>query len=531
MELIKNIDENFNFNENTIRIIGSYDDPWFVAKDICNILGLSNVTNALRNIPEKWMTLQNVKSSYNSQNMIMITEAAVYKLIMRSNKPIAEKFQEVVCEDILPSLRKKGEHQIQSIIEKNKKLEDELRVNIEQKNKLELENKEYSRRILRKNERYNKRGFCNYIVFNNTLPDWFKFGETEDIHERLRDLNGANPERFYTHKVWYTGRFKLKIENLVEETFENCRVSLNNEFYDMIHLDKMVEFIDSITELLNKYDTREPEPEPVPELIFIDNNRTEKKKCSKCLLALPLRNFYLRNADIKEDDYDLNDEEECEKYKNLKYRSRCKKCHNDDAKELKDKIRKNENYNKKECVDCKKIFEFSNFFKNDTGALDNQCKNCYNEKNNISENAKQCSVCNLILTTDNFSIHTKSTGALRSECKNCRNAKKVKLGENVTCEFCDTEIKFKSQLTRHQQTKACLKAQGKEAPETKKQIPLVNIRSKTVIQIDIKTNKEIKKFNSIAEAASETNIGRTNIDKCCIGKNKTAGGYKWKFET
>ena len=185
MELIKNIDETFNFDENVIRVFGTYIEPLFIAKDICNILGLSNVTNALRNIPEKWMTLQNVKSSYNSQNMIMITEAAVYKLIMRSNKPIAEKFQEVVCEDILPSLRKKGEHQIQSIIEKNKKLEDE-------KNKLELENKEYSRRILRKNERYNKRGFCNYIVFNNTLPDWFKFGETEDIHERLRDLNGAN---------------------------------------------------------------------------------------------------------------------------------------------------------------------------------------------------------------------------------------------------------------------------------------------------------------------------------------------------
>ena len=52
------------------------------------------------------MTLQNVKTSYNSQNMIMLSEPTVYKLIMRSNKPIAQKFQEVVCEDNLPSLRK-----------------------------------------------------------------------------------------------------------------------------------------------------------------------------------------------------------------------------------------------------------------------------------------------------------------------------------------------------------------------------------------------------------------------------------------
>jgi len=38
----------------------------------------------MKNIPEKWMTLQNVKSSYNSQNMIILQEAAVYQLVMRS---------------------------------------------------------------------------------------------------------------------------------------------------------------------------------------------------------------------------------------------------------------------------------------------------------------------------------------------------------------------------------------------------------------------------------------------------------------
>ena len=38
--------------------------------------------------------------------MRIINEAGLYKLIMRSNKPIAQKFQEAVCEDILPSIRK-----------------------------------------------------------------------------------------------------------------------------------------------------------------------------------------------------------------------------------------------------------------------------------------------------------------------------------------------------------------------------------------------------------------------------------------
>ena len=77
MELIKHIDETFKFNDKEIRVIGTYDEPWFVAKDICDILGLTNVTNSLRSIPENWMSLQNVKTSYNSQNMILINEAGL----------------------------------------------------------------------------------------------------------------------------------------------------------------------------------------------------------------------------------------------------------------------------------------------------------------------------------------------------------------------------------------------------------------------------------------------------------------------
>jgi hypothetical protein len=48
-----------------------------------------------------------------TQKMTIINEPAVYKIIMRSNKPVAEKFQEFVCEDILPSIRKKGEYKIE----------------------------------------------------------------------------------------------------------------------------------------------------------------------------------------------------------------------------------------------------------------------------------------------------------------------------------------------------------------------------------------------------------------------------------
>ena len=116
MELINQIDETITFSKKNIRILGSYNEPWFVAKDICEILQLKDVSNALLNIPEKWKGTNNFRTLGGNQDMLIINESALYKLIMRSNKPIAQKFQEVVCDDILLTLRRKGEYKIQNAI-------------------------------------------------------------------------------------------------------------------------------------------------------------------------------------------------------------------------------------------------------------------------------------------------------------------------------------------------------------------------------------------------------------------------------
>ena len=123
MELINSFDETLLFDNKTLRIVGSYEEPFFVVNDICKILDIKNVTQAVKIIPEKSKKSSIIKTSSGEQLMLVISESGLYKLIMRSNKPIAEKFQEVVCEEILPSLRKKGEYKIQSIIDRNLELE------------------------------------------------------------------------------------------------------------------------------------------------------------------------------------------------------------------------------------------------------------------------------------------------------------------------------------------------------------------------------------------------------------------------
>ena len=82
---------------------------WFVASDVCNTLGLANVTKALSTIPEKDLAeclLSNVREEVRSTRVI--SETGLYKLIFKSVKQVAVEFQDWVCEDVLPEIRKKG---------------------------------------------------------------------------------------------------------------------------------------------------------------------------------------------------------------------------------------------------------------------------------------------------------------------------------------------------------------------------------------------------------------------------------------
>ena len=122
-ELINSIDESLCFNDENIRIVGTTENPMFVVKDICKILGLSNVTEVLRNIPEKCKSLVSLqpRNATNFQTTSVVNGAGLYKIIMRCNKPVAKPFQDFVCEKILPSIRNTGEYKYQKILdEKNK---------------------------------------------------------------------------------------------------------------------------------------------------------------------------------------------------------------------------------------------------------------------------------------------------------------------------------------------------------------------------------------------------------------------------
>lgn len=103
----------FYFGSSEIRTISVNDQPWFVAKDVCDALGLENVTNALQRVPEKHLALYRIKGKRGDYEVNTIDEPGLYRLILRSDKPKAEPFMEWVTAEMLPTIRRTGSFVIQ----------------------------------------------------------------------------------------------------------------------------------------------------------------------------------------------------------------------------------------------------------------------------------------------------------------------------------------------------------------------------------------------------------------------------------
>ena len=278
-ELINSIDQTINFNEQTIRIVGTYDNPMFVASDICKILGIANVTDTLKSLPDKWRQLCDLENSdvtstaRKTQKMNCITEAGLYKLIMRSNKPVAQKFQEVVCEEIFPSLRKKGEYKIQSIIDKNKELENENIRLEEEKNKKDLEIKKLQNKVLIKQKRnvYENKNFIYMIQDEfHKKERIYIIGKAIDLTQRLTTYNKTRDHQVIHARCCNSAQQMNYIEKCVLSKLDKYREVSNRDRFILPESESVSLFTDIVDLFVNCFSD-------VDSSVDIEKNLTENE--------------------------------------------------------------------------------------------------------------------------------------------------------------------------------------------------------------------------------------------------------------
>jgi len=105
----------FVFESQEIRIVVIENEPWFVAKDVCEGLTIPwKGGETLNSIPERWkkMTPEIPDSQGRNQSGWVIKESGVYKLAFRSNKPEADRLTNWIAEEVLPSIRRTGSYEI-----------------------------------------------------------------------------------------------------------------------------------------------------------------------------------------------------------------------------------------------------------------------------------------------------------------------------------------------------------------------------------------------------------------------------------
>ena len=89
----------------TIRTVNVNGDPWFVAKDVCDILGVQNVTQSMQQLEDFERSMFNIG---RQGEVNIISESGFYTLVLRSRKPIAKPFRLWVTQEILPQVRQTG---------------------------------------------------------------------------------------------------------------------------------------------------------------------------------------------------------------------------------------------------------------------------------------------------------------------------------------------------------------------------------------------------------------------------------------
>ena len=107
----------FEYNSQQVRVIKDVrGSPWWVAKDVCNILNYKNHVKAIGDhLDEDEVTKRYLIDSLGrSQKTSTISESGLYTLILRSNKPEAKPFRRWVTHDVLPALRTTGSYSLPS---------------------------------------------------------------------------------------------------------------------------------------------------------------------------------------------------------------------------------------------------------------------------------------------------------------------------------------------------------------------------------------------------------------------------------
>jgi anti-repressor protein len=241
----------FNYQEKQVRTIIKDGDPWFVAKDVCDILGISNANMAAARLDDDEVSQTEVTDSLGrDQNTNIISEAGLYTLILRSDKDQAKPFRKWVASEVLPSIRKHGLYATEELLNNPDlaiKAFTALKEEREKNKLLQAENKLLSQQTLT----WTSRKVLEAIV------------KAYGASIKIPDVNGFQ-EAWKDFKKELLYNYGINLNLRISKQMENSNIKTKPKTLDMIHDDELPRCISTavalckahrvdISEILSKY--------------------------------------------------------------------------------------------------------------------------------------------------------------------------------------------------------------------------------------------------------------------------------------
>ena len=98
----------FTYQHREVRTVELNGEPWFVLKDVCEVLSIGTPAKVAERLDEDEKGMSQIHTPGGLQNVSIITESGLYNVILRSDKPEAKPFRKWVTSEVLPSIRKSG---------------------------------------------------------------------------------------------------------------------------------------------------------------------------------------------------------------------------------------------------------------------------------------------------------------------------------------------------------------------------------------------------------------------------------------
>ena len=101
-----------NISFGQVRVQELDNELWFVAKDVCECLGLGDTSKAVGRLDADEKGTNSIPTPGGHQNLLTVNEYGLYSLVLSSRKPEAKEFKRWITHDVIPAIRKTGSYSI-----------------------------------------------------------------------------------------------------------------------------------------------------------------------------------------------------------------------------------------------------------------------------------------------------------------------------------------------------------------------------------------------------------------------------------